>query len=176
MGENNPMFGRHHTDVIKEEQSLRVSGLNHPMFGKTHNNETINKIKESRNKSVDQNELNKMSHDRNIKSVLQYSLDNKFICEYESIKIASEITGISESVIGKNCRGDIKKPRRFIFKFRDESSKILNNSYRYKIGDSFHDFVLVKRNKKTCIMTCSNNDLYTFRYKEYPELWSKNII
>lgn len=176
MCENNPMFGKHHTDEIKEEQSIRVSGLSHPMFGKTHNDETISKIKESRNKSVDQNDLNKRSHDRNIKSVLQYSLDNIFICEYESIKIASEITGISESVIGKNCRGDIKKPRRFIFKFRDESSKLLNNSFQYKIGDVINnEFILVKRNKTTCIVEV-NSVLLTFRKKDHPYLWFKKSI
>lgn len=33
-GENNPFYGKNHTNEIKEEQSLGVSGTNHPMWGK----------------------------------------------------------------------------------------------------------------------------------------------
>ena len=36
MGEKNPMFGKTHTEEVKEAHSNRVLGTNHPMFGKKH--------------------------------------------------------------------------------------------------------------------------------------------
>lgn len=178
-GSNNPMFGKHHSEKTKEEHSLRVSGVNHPMFGKKHNEETINKIKERRNKSNIQERLNKISTEVNSKVVLQFSLDGDFISEYESIKIASEKTGCSESIIGKCCRGVIKNPRKFIFRFKDENSKILNNSYRYKLGDIFEmdgkTYKLIKRNKMSCIVSIGDV-IESIRKKDCLFLWQKNII
>lgn len=178
-GSNNPMFGKHHSEKTKEEHSLRVSGINHPMFGKKHNEETINKIKERRGKSNIQERLNKISTEVNSKIVLQFSLDGDFISEYESIKIASEKTGCSESIIGKCCRGVIKNPRKFIFRFKDENSKILNNSYRYKLGDIFEmdgkTYKLIKRNKMSCIVSI-DDVIESIRKKDCLFLWQKNII
>jgi len=149
------------------------------MFGKKHNEETINKIKERRNKSNIQERLNKISTEVNSKVVLQFSLDGDFISEYESIKIASEKTGCSESIIGKCCRGVIKNPRKFIFRFKDENSKILNNSYRYKLGDIFEmdgkTYKLIKRNKMSCIVSI-DDVIESIRKKDCLFLWQKNII
>ena len=179
IGENNPMYGKTHTDEVKEQQSLRVSGSNHPMFGKNHTDESIAKIKESRNKSVDQNELNRLSKERNSKSILQYDLEGIFIDEYESIKVAAEKTGLSESLIGKTCRGIVKSPRKFIFKFKNTDSNTMNNSYEYKVGDFiFIDAIehkFEKRNKTTCIVSI-NGVVKTLRKKEYEFLWDKKII
>ena len=173
------MFGKHHTDEVKEEQSLRVSGINHPMYGKKHNEETIEKIKENRNRSVNQKEFSEKFRELNSKSVIQFSLENEFISEYESIKIASKETGCSESIIGKCCRGVIKKPRKFIFKFKDEYSKILTNSYKYKIGDNFilNDIscILIKRNKMSCIVSVDGN-ITSIRKKDCLFLWEKKVI
>ena len=179
VGDKNPMWGRTHTDEVKETQSLRFSGTNHPMYGQTHSSEIIDKIKLNRSLSVNQNEFDVLSRERNSKSVMQFSLTNEFIDEYESIKIASKITGCSESIIGKSCRGVIKKPRKFIFKFKDGSSNILLNSYFFKIGDFFKidgdDYKLVKRNKMSCIVE-HGNDILTLRKKDFNFLWKKNII
>ncbi len=178
-GDRNPMYGKTHTDEVKEQQSLRVSGSNHPMFGKNHTDESIAKIKESRNKSVDQNELNRLSKERNSKSILQYDLEGIFIDEYESIKVAAEKTGLSESLIGKTCRGIVKNPRKFIFKFKNTDSNTMNNSYEYKVGDFiFIDAIehkFEKRNKTTCIVSI-NGVVKTLRKKEYEFLWDKKII
>lgn len=46
-GENNPMFGKHHSPLVREQirSSLGdMSGQNNPMFGKHHSNETKEKI------------------------------------------------------------------------------------------------------------------------------------
>ena len=180
IGESNPMFGKKHTDKIKEEQSIRVSGKKHPMFGKKHNEETIKIIKERRNKSVDQELFNKLSKERNSKIILQFDLDNIFIKEYESIKIASKETGLSESLIGKTCRGIIKNPRKFIFKFKNDDSKILNNSFIIKKGDLLNienkEYILIKRNKTSFIVSDETDNYLTFRKKEYTFVWDKKSI
>jgi group I intron endonuclease len=175
-GEKNPFYGKHHSDQVKEEQSLRVSGVNHPMFGKKHDEETIKKIKENRNRNVDQEKINEISKEFNSKSVLQFNLDGQFIQEFPSIKEASLKTGCSESIIGKCCRGVIKKPRKFIFKFKEEKSFILNNSYSVKVDDIFKidevNYKLIKRNKVSCLVE-KDGIIYTFRKKDYPILFEK---
>ena len=50
-GENNPFYGRHHTDETKQKISIankgRLSGENHPLYGKHHSDETRQKMSES---------------------------------------------------------------------------------------------------------------------------------
>jgi hypothetical protein len=142
------------------------------MFGKKHTKESLEKIKNNRN--VDQEILNKLSRERNSKIILQYDLDNNFIKEYESIKVASTETGLSESLIGKTCRGVVKNPRKFIFKFK-ESNK-MNNSFLYKLGDTVLlndiEYKLLKRNKSSFIVE-NNNNIISFRRKDYEFIWNK---
>jgi group I intron endonuclease len=175
-GQNNPFYGKHHSEEVKEEQSLRVSGANHPMFGKKHDEETIKKIKEKRNQVVIQEKMNQISKELNSKSVLQFTLDGDFLKEYSSIKEASIETGLSESIIGKCCRGVIKNPRKFFFKFKDSNSLILRNSFKIKIDDLFEiynlEYRLKKRNKSSVIVE-RENQLFTFRQKDYPFLFEK---
>lgn len=40
-GENNPMYGRHHTDEVKAAQSARMKGKNNPMYGKPPANKGV---------------------------------------------------------------------------------------------------------------------------------------
>jgi group I intron endonuclease len=175
-GKNNPMWGKKHTDKVKQEQSDRVSGLKHPRYGKKHSEETIKLIKEKRNATVDQEKMNEESRLRNNKAILQFSLDGEFIQEFESIKVAANSTGLSESLIGKTCRGQIKAPRKFIFKFKDENSKVLGNSYQIKEGDIYQDFKLVKRNKVTVIVENLSGEIMTLKKVDYPQFWDKNKI
>jgi group I intron endonuclease len=173
-GDKNPMFGKTHTDKIKEDQSNRVLGHNHPMFGKKHTDETILKIRENRNLSVNQEEINRLSKERNSKVILQYDLKNYFIKEYESIKVASLETGLSESLIGKTCRGIVKNPRKFIFKFKENN--IMFNSFLHKIGDIILidsiEYKLLKRNKISFVVE-NNNILTSFKRKDYEFIWFK---
>lgn len=175
LGENNPMFGKTHSEEFRETHSKRVSGTNHPMFGKKHDEATLLKIKENRNASVDQEKLNRISIENNQKSVLQFSLSGDFIAEFGSIKEASIATGCSESIIGKCCRGQIKNPRTFIFKFKNPKDKELKNSFKIKIGDKFGDLILVKRNKKSVVVK-KGGELITIRMKDNPIFWEKRSI
>ena len=54
------------------------------------------------------------------KFVIQYDLDNNFIKEYYSANEASRQTGINTSNICKCCRGERKKTKGFIFKYKEE--------------------------------------------------------
>lgn len=176
LGEKNPMFGKTHTDKVKEEQSLRVSGSNHPMFGKKHDEETIKLIKESRNAAVDQEKMSEESRLRNSKAILQYSLDGELIKEFESIKVAANETGLSESLIGKTCRGVVKNPRKFIFKFKDEGAKVFSNSYQIKEGDVVDGYKLIKRNKMSVTCEDLSGELVNLRKSEYPIFWEKKSL
>jgi group I intron endonuclease len=177
-GENNPFWGKSHTEEVREIHSLRVSGTNHPMFGKKHDKETIKKIKINRSKGITQEKLNLISKELNSKPVLQFSLEGEFIKEFDSIKLAAVETLCSESIIGKCCRGITKKPRKFIFKFREEKSHILNNSYKIKINDFFRigdlEYQLIKRNKVSCVVE-NCNVIYNFRKKDHSFLFEKVI-
>jgi hypothetical protein len=176
LGENNPMYGKTHTEKVREEQSLRVSGSNHPMFGKKHDEETIKLIKESRNAAVDQEKVSEESRLRNNKAILQYSLDGEFIKEFESIKVAANETGLSESLIGKTCRGVVKNPRKFIFKFKDEGAKVFSNSYQIKEGDVVDGYKLVKRNKMSVTCEDLSGEVVNLRRREYPIFWEKKSL
>jgi hypothetical protein len=180
LGQNNPMFGKYHTDEVKEKQSLKFSGINHPMFGKKHDEEAIKKIKDRRNKSIEQDKLNEISRKNNSKSIIQIDLNGEFISEYESIKIASIHTGISESTIGKICRGDIKKPSKFIFRFKNNEDNILKNSYQTKIGDIINingvEYKLVKRNTKSFVVEIDDGKIISFRRKDYDFIWNKKEL
>lgn len=178
-GENNPFYGKNHTKEVKEDHSKRVSGQNHPMFGKKHSKETIEKIKTNRLKSINLENQIRISKESNSKKILQFDLDGNFIQEFESIKEASNYTKLSESLIGKTCRGVVKNPRKFLFKFKLEKDKTFRNSFKIKIGDKFvienTEHVLVKRNKKSVIARY-NNDLITIRYIDHPFLLEKKIL
>jgi len=178
-GEKNPMFGKTHTEEVKRKHSDLVSGFNHPMFGKKHDKSTRRKIAENRRKSISQEEINQISAEFNSKSVLQYDLEGNFIQQFKSVKEASQILGLSESLIGKTCRGVIKKPRKFIFKFKNPEDLTMRNSYVIKEGDSMIigdiQYILVKRNNRTAIVRMGN-DLITLKYRDCPILVEKRKI
>lgn len=54
------------------------------------------------------------------KSVLQYSLDGKLIQEFQTINNASIELGISSSTIINCSKGRVKRPTKFIFKYKEE--------------------------------------------------------
>lgn len=74
-----------------------------------HSEETKQKISNAHNKGANHH---------NARAILQYDLFGNFINEYGSIKIASNILGISESKISKIIRGLVKKPL-FVFKYKE---------------------------------------------------------
>lgn len=51
-GENNPFYGKHHSEETKKKISNsmtgKFSGENHPFYGKHHNEESLQKISKNR--------------------------------------------------------------------------------------------------------------------------------
>jgi len=178
-GDKNPFYGKTHTKEVREAHSLRVSGTNHPMYGKKHDEETIKKIKEKRNKAVDQDKFNEESRKRNSKAILQYDLEGNFIQEFESAKIAAPIVEMNESYIGKICRGLIKKPTKFIFKFKNPEDIVLVNSFKYKVGEMFEmdgiEYQLLERKSRSCIVLFGD-EVITLRKDGNEFLWDKNSL
>jgi len=176
LGEKNPFFGKHHTEKVKQEQSDRVNGINHPMFGKKHSDETIEKIKVSRNKEGFQEKMNEISKEVNSKKIIQCDLEGNFIKEFNSIKEASNELNMTESSIGRRCRNLVKIPSKFIFKFKEEKDKVLRNSFIYKIGDSINingkDLILHKRNKKSCFFI-EDKETISIKKDDCLFLWDK---
>lgn len=177
-GDKNGFYGKKHTKEVKEKHSKLVSGDSHPMYGKKHKEETIDKLKKHRLENISNDNIKEACQKFN-KSVLMYDLEMNFINEYDSVKSCSSDTNINESIISKCCRGDIKSPTRYFFKYKDTDSKIKNNKFILNIGDVFiyqnNKYELIKRNKITCI--CKDiikDELKTIHYNEFPILTMKD--
>ncbi len=174
-GSSNGFYGKIHTEEIKKRQSKNMSGDKHPMFNKMHSKETIEKLVESRSKVS--NEKIKESCQIFNKIVSMYDLNMNLIEEFESVKSASLETNINESIISKCCRGEIKNPTRYFFKYKNKEDKIKNNKFLINNNSIFNfdgkEFKLIKRNKVTCI--CSNNDkLVTIHKNDFNFLFEKD--
>ncbi len=175
-GDKNGFYGKKHKKITKKNQSKRVSGLLHPMFGKKHKKETLNLLKKHRSENIS-NENIKLACQKFNKPVLMYDLSFNFIKEFNSVKETSIETGINESIISKCCRGDIKSPTRYFFRYKNKEDNIKNNKFLINKGDSFimnnEVLSLVKRNKKTCICKDINSNLVTIHMDDFDFLFTK---
>jgi group I intron endonuclease len=158
-GQGNGFYGKKHSEEVKERHSELMSGVSHPMYGKKHTEEAKTRLKEHRKNNIS-NDLIKQSCQKFNKEVDMYNLNMEYLKSFKSVKEASENTGINESLISKCCRGDIKSPTRYYFKYKNKTDNIKSNKFLINKGDLFFykkdRYVLLKRNKKTCV--CLNDD------------------
>jgi hypothetical protein len=102
---------------LSEEHKLKISisnigkhdnsGENNPMYGKTHTNQV---------KGI----LSKCCTKRFSKKILQFTKDDKFIREYDSLRSATRINGFSShTCISNCCLGNRKSAFGFIWRFKD---------------------------------------------------------
>ena len=88
-GENNPMFGKHHSEETKKKLSElnkgKYGGVNNPFYGKKHNEETIEIIKSK----------------QKCKKVL--CIETNVI--YNSINEAAKETKLNRTLISRCCNG-----------------------------------------------------------------------
>ena len=97
-GENNHFYGKEHTPETKEKMR------NHKL-GKTLSEETKRRMSESQQKRIKKYK------------VIQYDMNNNFVAEFESIKVAAEKTNILEKCIYRVLKGIRKSTNKFIWKF-----------------------------------------------------------
>lgn len=118
-GENNGMYGKHHSDKTKEILRQKLSGENSPNYRKKFSEEI----------------RQKMSENNGVKrEIIQFDLDGKYINEYESLIIAERATSISYSCISVACTYHYSAGG-YLWRYKDEYNPNENISYcnkRYK--------------------------------------------
>ena len=98
-GENNPNYGKHHSEEHKKKLSEANSGEGNPMYGKHHSEETKKKIREA-----------------NGKKVICIETGQVFV----SITEASEYVGVGDSAIGNCLNGRSKTCRGYHWAYYEE--------------------------------------------------------
>lgn len=92
--------GRKRSEESKRKLSEKVKGENHPMYGKKLSQEHIKKAAEAHQKRI-----------------IQYTKDNIFITEYESVKKASEETYTNSSTISQCCKNKRRSAGGYIWRY-----------------------------------------------------------
>ncbi len=115
LGKRNAL-GYKHTEEAKEKMSNKLkekyeNGFINPRKGVKQSKEQVEKIAKAK-----------------YREVLQYDLNNNFITEYDSIKMASQMTNTSCPLITQNCRGKSISTNGFIFKYKNENN--VKKSYK----------------------------------------------
>ena len=175
-GEMNGFYGKRHSEENKARHSDRVSGSSHPMFNKKHSTETIQKLVRHRKEGIS-NETIREATRKFKKPVLMYDLGMNFIQEFDSVKQASADTGINESIVSKCCRGEIKSPTRYFFRYKNPADAVKRNKFIVDVGGRFwlgsKEYTLVKRNAKTCI--CESDGISeTMHVRDHAFLFEKD--
>ena len=105
-GENNPFYGKKHSEETKRKLSESSSGRPSPMKGKTMSEESKQKLRD----------VNK----ERSKPVLQFNLDGELINEYSGVHNASILTGYNASNISSACNGKIHVYKNSIWMFKSD--------------------------------------------------------
>lgn len=134
-GENNPWYGKKHTNEELEKMSVnrkgKCAGENNYWYGKNLSEETKLKISKSKTGKVTseetkrkQSEAHLGNKNKSAKSVLQFSQDGIFLKEWNCIMNIKRELGIDNSSVVKCCKGKLKFAGGFIWRYKeDESSR-----------------------------------------------------
>lgn len=175
-GMGNGFYGKTHTEENKNKQSKLIGGKNHPMYGKEHSKQTKKILKEHRKNNISNRNIKEACQKFN-KEVDMYDLNLNYIKTFNSVKETSFETNINESIISKCCRGEIKKPTRYYFKYKNEKDNIKSNKFLINKDDCFfykrNKYKLLKRNKKTCICLNDNGVEETIHVNDFKYLFYK---
>lgn len=177
-GIKNGFFGKEHTNENKEMHSNLVSGYKHPFYNKTHTDDVKNLLKEKRTNLTDDMLKDACKHFN--KKISMYDLNFNFIKTFDSVKQAAIELDMNESIISKCCRGDIKNPTRYYFRYIDLNNNIKNNKYlidtvfllknlEYTIINRFKTTTLVKYETDEFLL--KNIDFKAIEYKDTNDLY-----
>lgn len=106
-----------------EETKTKISnaGLNRKHSEETKTKMSINSGRYNKDKKYDNERVLKMVENSTFKKpVIQYSLDNIFISEFNSIAEASKILNINKDSISKCCRKRTKSGGNYIWEFKNK--------------------------------------------------------
>jgi hypothetical protein len=125
-GENNGMYGKHHSEETKELLREKLSGTNNPNYGKPLTEEHRQKL--SVNSSLS-------------KAVIQFDMEGNYITDHHSQGEAARQIGILESQICRACK-EHKSAGGFLWLHKDEynpNNKVIyqNNNVRAVIQLDF---------------------------------------
>lgn len=116
-GENNPFYGKHHSEktkqILREKNIGKNKGEKSPRFGKQHTEEALEKMRGER-------ESVKGAKNPRARKINQYDLDGNFIRSYWGCKEATELFGFDNSSIGKCCKGEQKTSYGYIWRYANE--------------------------------------------------------
>lgn len=112
-GENNPFYGKKHTEETKEKMKKnhkKLEGKNSPLYG-TH-------LSEERKQQM--SEERKGANNYCAKKIIQYNKDMEIIKIWDYIKEASDSLNIAGTSISACCRGKRKTAGGFIWRYYEE--------------------------------------------------------
>jgi group I intron endonuclease len=124
-GKNHPNYGKKFSEERRRKLSNSKKGILNPNYGKPISdnqkeklrNTLVNFDKEKRSLINEKISTSVKNSIKNNKKVTQYSLDNIFIKEFNSISDASKYVNISRSSIQRYCDGKYKSTRNYIWKY-----------------------------------------------------------
>ena len=118
-------YGKHPTEEtlkkMSENRKGKCCGTEHPLYGKHHSEDSRKKMSLSHIRKYLSNEVrNKILQTRIKFPVVQYTLDFKFVAEYESSREAERQTGITHTNINKCCKGIYYQANGYIWVYKED--------------------------------------------------------
>ena len=143
LGEENPFYGRSHTEetkrILSEKMKGRFVGEKSPCYGKKMSEEFKERLRQANlGRKASEETKKKMSEMRkglsnsNCRKVAQYTLEGEFVKVWGYIKLASAELNIEAVDITKCCRGTCKSAGGYQWRYVDE-----DGNYEQRIDKHF---------------------------------------